>query len=88
MNANNLFLKKNALQQFFQTTQYVNKIERYHLAVRLRLTERQVKLWFQNRRSKMYEIFSPKRWQIRKGVAFSRHQNCGRSSQKCGINAA
>ncbi|NXU98157.1 BOX5 protein, partial [Cettia cetti] len=49
-------LQLQALNQRFQQTQYLALPERAELAAHLGLTQTQVKIWFQNKRSKYKKI--------------------------------
>ncbi|NXQ61180.1 BOX5 protein, partial [Anthoscopus minutus] len=49
-------LQLQALNQRFQQTQYLALPERAELAAQLGLTQTQVKIWFQNKRSKYKKI--------------------------------
>lgn len=49
-------LQLQQLNSYFQKTQYLSLPERADLAVNLGLTQTQVKIWFQNRRSKMKKM--------------------------------
>ncbi|CAI8006467.1 Homeobox protein SAX-1 (Fragment) [Geodia barretti] len=42
-----------ALEDVFAEKHYVNKEERYRLSLEVGVTDKQVKMWFQNRRTKM-----------------------------------
>lgn len=49
------------LENRFSTSKYLSPEERRHLALQLKLTDRQVKTWFQNRRAKWRRANQAKR---------------------------
>lgn len=48
--------QRDALERIFQQTKYISSCKRKELAAHLKLTERQIKTWFQNRRTKWRKI--------------------------------
>ena len=50
------YLQRNLLERHYQRREYVTKGERYHIAMEVGITEEQVKIWFQNRRTKKKKL--------------------------------
>lgn len=48
--------QRQALEETFQQTKYISSSKRKELSMNLKLTERQIKTWFQNRRTKWRKI--------------------------------
>ncbi|XP_054850721.1 homeobox protein DLX-4 [Eublepharis macularius] len=73
-------LQLQALNQRFQQTQYLALPERAELAAQLGLTQTQVKIWFQNKRSKFKKI-------MKQGSSIQEdHLHCSSSLSPCSPN--
>ena len=53
--------QRNILESYYERREYVTKGERYHIALEVGISEEQVKIWFQNRRTKKKKIEANKR---------------------------
>ena len=49
-------VQRNILELHYQQREYVTKGERYHIAMATGISEEQVKIWFQNRRTKKKKL--------------------------------
>ena len=49
-------VQRNILELHYQEREYVTKGERYHIAMATGISEEQVKIWFQNRRTKKKKL--------------------------------
>jgi len=50
------FLKKRTLEEEFRANKYVSKLQRTQLVEKTGLSDKQIKIWFQNRRMKVIKL--------------------------------